>query len=280
MFALRRGHYARWPHGGGGGRPPAPERIGGTARRLFTRRLDDYELKPLAGTEGESNYTMSPDGTSIAFIATQSEQSSQRQLARVALDGSAPPIKLADWDESWEPTMVWLEDGDLLIVSDGGAKFFRLPSGGGPRKPPMALDTGGVEGTARLRINLPGDRGVFFSMESWGPRGYQLDQWILDPKSGKATRLFESAGEAAYAPSGQVVFTRGESVMTAPFDLAKAAVTGPMTSLFGGVRTRNSWAHGVISCLNTGTLVMRPAGAWVPSARRDCRGWQGDPVWR
>ena len=228
--------------------------------RLYVRRLDDYELKPLAGTEGAVNWTVSPDGKSVALVATISEQNSQRQLLRMPLDGSAPPVKLADFEDRWENNFAWLEDGDLLIVSDAGTKFFRLPTGGGPVKPAMTIDTGGVAGTPQLAERLPGDRGVFFSMESWGARGYQLDEWLLDPKTGKATRLFESAGSALYAPSGHVVFTRGETVMAAPFDLGKVAVTGPVTALFGGVRTFQSWSHGLISLSRDGVFEYAPGG--------------------
>ena len=47
-----------------------------------------------------------------------SEQSSQSQLEKVPVDGSAPPVKLADWDNDWDHRYVWLEDDDLLIVSN------------------------------------------------------------------------------------------------------------------------------------------------------------------
>jgi len=83
--------------------------------------------------------------------------------------------------------------------------LFRRRGGGGPRKPSRSLDTGGWVGSPWFVSELPGGRGVFFGMESWGARGYQLDAWLLDPKTGKATRLFENAGAASYLPTGQVV---------------------------------------------------------------------------
>jgi hypothetical protein len=139
-------------------------------------------------------------------------------------------------------------------------KFFRLPTGGGPARPPIAFDTGAVRGAAVFGNGLPGDRGVFFSMESWGARGYQLDEWLLDPKTGKAQRLFESAGSAAYSPTGHIVFSQGAVLMAAPFDLGRLAVTGEKTTLPGSVRTNNSWDNGDFSISRNGTLVSIPGG--------------------
>jgi Tol biopolymer transport system component len=203
---------------------------------------------------------MSPDGRWLAFVATLSEESSQRRIAKVPVDGSSPPVALADWDDDWDASIAWLGDGDLLITSNNGTKFFRLPSGGGPPKPAMKFDTGLVSGSPSLGRRLPDDRGVFFSMESWGPRGYQLDEWLLDPKTGKARRLFESAGNADYSPTGHIVFTRGEALMAAPFDLGRLAVTGEVVALPGGMRTPNSWANGNFEISSDGTLIYPPGG--------------------
>jgi len=153
--------------------------------RIYTRRLDDYELKPIPGTEGVQDFALSPDGKWVAFVATVSEQSTQRRIAKVPVDGSAPPVALADWDDDWSTGIVWLEDGDLLLLASRGTKFFRMPTNGGAPKPPMAIDTGSISGTAIFGNGLPGDRGVFFRMASWGSRGYQQDEWLLDPKTGR-----------------------------------------------------------------------------------------------
>jgi serine/threonine-protein kinase len=228
--------------------------------RIYTRRLDEYEFKSIPGTEGVQGAALSPDGRWVAFVATVSEQSSQQRIAKVPVDGSSPPVVLSDWDNDWGTNVVWLEDGDLLASSNRGTKFFRLPTNGGAAKPPMALDTGSMSGNRVFGQGLPGDRGVFFMMGSWGSRGFQLDQWLLDPKSGKARRLFEDAGNATYVSTGHIVFSRGAVLMAAPFDLQKLAVTGEVTALPGSVRTVNSWAHGNFTLSHDGTLVFAPGG--------------------
>ena len=124
-----------------------------------------------------------------------------------------------------------------MIASESGTKFFRLPSGGGPPKPAVKVDTGSAAAVKYFGNLLPNDRGVFFSAESYGPQGNQEDQWLLDPKTGKAKRLLENAGYAAYSTTGHIVFTRGDTLMAAPFDLDKLAVSGEVTSLTAGLRT-------------------------------------------
>jgi Tol biopolymer transport system component len=242
------------------GFPRNPDGSEAPRPRLYTRRLDEYDLRPLPGTDGVEFLTWSPDGQSIALVATISDQSSHRRLSRVRLDGNAPPVVLTDWDDGWTNSITWLEDGDLLILSNNGAKFFRLPSGGGAPKPVMPLDTGSVVGNPGLGLPLPGDRGVFVSMESWGSRGYQLDLWLLDPKTGKAHRIFDRAGNAVYAPTDHILFTRGETLMAASFDLDKVSVTGDVVPLLAGIRTPNSWAHGSFGVSRDGDLVYPPGG--------------------
>jgi Tol biopolymer transport system component len=228
--------------------------------RIYTRRLDEYEFKPIPGTEGVEGAAQSPDGRWLVFVATVSEQSTQKRIAKVPVDGSTPPVTLSDWDDDWGTSVAWLEDGDLLVSSNYGTKFFRLPTNGGAAKPPMAIDTGSMSGVRAFGQGLPGDRGVFVTMESWGSRGYQLDQWLLDPITGKARRLFENAGNAVYVPTGHIVFSRGAVLMAAPFDLQKLTVTGEVTALPGSVRTAVSWAHGAFTLSNDGTLVTAPGG--------------------
>ena len=242
------------------GYPKKPDGSESPRAMLYARRLDAFELKPIPGTEGVRSYTMSPDGRWVAFVATLSEESSQRRIAKVPLDGSSPPVALADWDEDWSTPVAWLADGDLLVFANSGTTFFRLPSRGGPAKPALKLDTGPVTGFPIFGTILPDDRGVFFNLETWGSRGYQQDEWLLDPRTGKARRLFENAGNAAYSPTGHVVFTRGEALMAAPFALGRRVVTGDVVALSGDVRTPNSWGNGEFEISNDGSLVYPPGG--------------------
>jgi hypothetical protein len=91
-------------------------------------RLDEDDFKPIPGTERAGSYVRDPSGDWLAFVASASEQaSSQRHLSKVRVDGSSLPIKIVDWDASWE-SLFWLNDGDLLITVNNHTQFLRLPN--------------------------------------------------------------------------------------------------------------------------------------------------------
>jgi Tol biopolymer transport system component len=241
-------------------RQVAPDGTVPATGRLYRRRIDDYAFTAIAGTDRVTATALSPDGRSVAFVATLSDQSSQRRISKVPLDGSSPPVVLADWDEAWG-SYSWPEDGNLFVVSlaTDGTALIRLPANGSGPAPPMKIATAGIAGFPTLGRRLPGRRGVFFTMEAWAERGYQLDQWLLDLDTAKATRLLTSAGNATFIPTGHIVFTRNDTLMAAPFD-ARTMNVGAITALGGGVRTSASWAHGDFRLSENGTLLYAPGG--------------------
>jgi serine/threonine-protein kinase len=228
--------------------------------RLYTRTLDDYDLKPIPGAEGATFFNFSPDGRWVAFVHAVSEESSKLRLSKAPVDGSLPPVVLSEWDDAWRMGFVWLEDGDLLIITDASTSFFRLPTGGGAAKPAKKLDTGGVSPSFDFASALPGGRGVLLNAHAWGPRGFQGDLWLLDPKTGKARRLLENAGNGVYSRTGHLLFTRGEALMAAPFDLRRRAVTDNVIALMSGLRTPNSWDHAYLDVSRDGSLFYAPGG--------------------
>ena len=88
--------------------------------------------------------------------------------------------------------MIWLTDGDVLVMTAGATKFLRIPATGGAQKPPVAFDLGGAAGYPKFVSEMPGGAGVLTMIESWGARGYQEDIWLLDAATGKASKLIEN----------------------------------------------------------------------------------------
>ena len=180
------------------GYPKRPDGTEGSRAQMSLRPFGKYDLEPIAGTDGVTDYAVSADGEWLAIVAWVSDQSSQQQLLKVRVDGSAPPVTLVDWDADWRD-FTWLANGDLVIMSNGGTTFFLLPTDGRPPQAPVKLDTGSLGGFPSLKSALPDDRGVLFMMEAYGTRGYQQDAWVFDPATGKAARLMENAGNPASA---------------------------------------------------------------------------------
>ncbi len=150
-----------------------------------------------------------------------SAQSADSRLVRLSIDGSSPPIPIAEWDPAWRDG-IWLSDGDLLIQTAGTTKFLRIPSTGGAPQPPVAFDFGGLAGYPRFFSEVAGG-GVLMQVERWGPQGYQQDIWLLDPGTGKARRLIDNGGSPRYVASiGCILFSRGPAVMAVRFAPARA----------------------------------------------------------
>jgi Tol biopolymer transport system component len=93
----------------------------------------------------------------------------------------------------------------------------------------------------------------------WGPRGYQKDLWLLDPKTGKARPLFENAG---YVTSRRPVTwsSLAANRWAAPFDLEKLAVTGEIMPLMDGIRTSTDGDNGYFQLSSDGRLLYAPGG--------------------
>ena len=95
-------------------RPKVSVGSGAPQQQFHVRRLDDYEFKPLEGTEGALFGLPTRDSRGLRFLAPVSAGSPQLQLAFVPLDGSAPATTIAEWEDGWR-TWIELPNGDLLI---------------------------------------------------------------------------------------------------------------------------------------------------------------------
>jgi serine/threonine-protein kinase len=205
-----------------------PKRSDGTEdphARLYVRQLAGFDFAPIPGTEGVKVFALSPDGKSVAVVRPVSDQSSDSVLVTLPIDGSSPAFKVADWGRDWsdQEDLQWLRNGDILIQTSQRTKFLRLPSGGGPAKPPVAFDIGQAPGYPTFSEELPDGRGVLIRMEGWGAQGYQQDICVLDANTGKITRLIENAAQPHFdASTGTLFFSRGSTLMAVPFDSVDA----------------------------------------------------------
>src|SRR3970282_180074 len=89
--------------------------------RIFLRKLDELEARPLPGTDGEPiALAFSPDGKWIAFY-------NEGQIQKVAINGGAP-VKVCDTGSFWGP--VWGRDDVLRYGSDSRGPYAVAASGG------------------------------------------------------------------------------------------------------------------------------------------------------
>ncbi len=178
--------------------------------RLWLRPLDSLTAQPLAGTENALLPFWSPDGKWIGFF-------SSNKLKKVGLSGS-PPTALADAPNPRGGT--WSPDGVIVFAPTPFSLAAVSQSGGAVRilSPPDAK-TG-----RRFPRFLPDARHFLYLVDATGGE-YIIAIGSLD--SSKNDRILPGAVDsfAEYA-QGQLLFTRGNTLLARPFDSKKLAFTG------------------------------------------------------
>ena len=170
---------------------------GGTSR-LYVRPMDQLQATALQGTEGAQKPFFSPDGEWVGFFVPG-------ELKKVSLSGGAP---LALCEVRGRPTASW---GTSSIVFSSRNGLFRVSSGGGTPEP---IATDDSDGWVLFPEILPNGRAVLYT--TWPNSNIAVAS--LDT----GERQILTAGTAArYLPTGHIVFTRGSSILAAPFDLER-----------------------------------------------------------
>ena len=235
-----------------GGEEPRP--------RLYVRRMDEAAFRTLDGTQGATAIAFSEDGKWLLFLAPISDRTTQRQLSKVPLDGSAPPVSVAKVDDAWGGRPMWLSSGDILLATFAGTQYVRIPANGGPPSKPLPLSAPGFNGQMAFRKLLPGDRGVLLTTTSYEEGVYHQGIAALDLKSGAVKMLLPDGGSPEYTSTGHLLFTRRDALFAVPFDLGRLELRGSPVALQGGLRVERTWANAEYKTASDGTLLYVSGG--------------------
>jgi serine/threonine-protein kinase len=209
-------------------------------RLLFVRDIDAIEGRAVPGTENATDPFFSPDGAWIGFERGTA-------LVKVAVNGG-PPVEIVDTGAAILGS-AWGVDDTVIFAKDDG--LYRVSAGGGG-----SVERLTPEGQGYIApYVLPGGKAVVFHMRK-GADWASDRLGVLSLETGEQ-RILIGGGGPLYASSGHLVFTRGTTLMAAPFDLARLEVTGNPVALMEDVR-RNSSAVAEYWLSENGTLVYRP----------------------
>jgi Tol biopolymer transport system component/predicted Ser/Thr protein kinase len=245
----------------------------------------------LAGLNSGPAVALSPDGTHLAYVATQG---GTQQLYLRAMDSlEAKPIQDTEGatEPFFSPDGQWLgffAGGKLKKVSVSGGAAINLGDAAFPRGAswgsqgmiafaPSAIsallqvsDAGGTpqpltrfgkgESGHRWPEFLPGGRALLFAA------GTNADNWsnakvaIQSIGTGERRDLIQGVTHPRYAASRHLVYAQKGTLMAVPFDPQRLAVTGAAVPVVEGVRqsTVSGAAHYNFSA--TGSLVYVPGG--------------------
>ena len=249
-----------------------------------------------------SPFAISPDGSQVAFAASDSGRPSQLfllpldrrtaipipdtenavqpffspdgqwigffalgRLRKVSLRGG-PAVDLADAPVPHGAN--WAADGSIIYAPNFSSGLMQVPAGGGT---PQSLTTPNdkeSEVSHRWPQVLPGGKAVLFTIQLTTQTTYDDSRIaILSLKTRKWHTLLEGGSYARYVSSGHVVFARKGSLIAVPFDLRRLEVAGQPVPIVDGLVTTAVTSGGAeYDITPTGLLAYVPGTARAPEA--------------
>jgi eukaryotic-like serine/threonine-protein kinase len=206
---------------------------------LCVRSLDDFEFKPIRGTENSFDPFFSPDGQWLAFFTAAAPD--KRLLWKVRMDHSFRKVLIAECQFSWGGG-TWSDDG-LIFFAGGHDDLFQVSPNGGT---PEILNVADPNLLCYYPSALPDGKTI---MHSWGGTIS-----LLSRVTGKSSMLVRNTQGGYYSSSGHLLFMRNRQLFAIPFDVNTLKKTGPellvITDVFGHGLQDTSY----FSIARTGTL--------------------------
>ncbi|HEX6941882.1 MAG TPA: protein kinase [Gemmatimonadaceae bacterium] len=188
---------------------------------VYRRRLADFAVTEVPGTESVNMPLYGPDGTlAVEQIG--------RALTIPAQDGR-PERKLAD--EAGQAT--WGDGG--LVVFRRGSSLWRTDSRGTKPVPLTTADSAVGGGHAWPHV-LPGGKAVLFNIFREAQNRSDFDVAVVRVADGTIKKLEITGLSPRYVSSGHIIVARSDGTLhAAPFDLASLELRGPAVHVASGV---------------------------------------------
>jgi serine/threonine-protein kinase len=226
----------------------------GATRQLYKRSLDQPEAAPIPGTDGAGRPFFSPDGQWIGFFAGDA-------IRKVALSGG-PPVDICGNVGQYQFGATWGAGNSIVfadralkqVAADGGTPHVILPAEPANKRyftTPSFLPDGKTLLATRFQTD------------------WQKAEIVVIPEGGAPRVLIQGGTNPLYAASGHLIFLRGATLLAAPFDLRKLAVTGSPAPLLSDVMvsldTSNMQSEsgaGQFAVSRNGTLIYATGGLY------------------
>jgi len=210
---------------------------------VSVRALADTVVRLVAGTEGASVATFSPDGASIAFVTESGE------LRRVPSAGG-PSTRLAELTSTVTPA--WGDDG-FIYYAQVEAGIFRVPAAGGTPTRVSTVDRSRNEFAHWFPQALPGGTHVLFHSYAAPQDSSRVE--VVEIATGERTVLVRNAFNARVTASGHLLFMREGTLLAAPFDARRNRITREPIAVLADVAWNISDGTAGYDVSRSGTLV-------------------------
>src|SRR6059036_2402383 len=191
-----------------------------TGNQLFSRRLDQLDPVPLAGTQNARNPFFSPDGRWVAYF-------SGSKLYKLPL-GGGPAAVVADvpgvaFGATWGTT-------DTIVFRQEKALMKVAAAGGAPQ---LLLQSDTSRGESYMFPHyLPDAKALLLQIRTKG-----VDRLgVLTLATRKLTRFDQPGSNQRYVSAGYVVVaTRSGTLLAVPFDPSRLEITGSAVPVADGL---------------------------------------------
>ncbi|HUQ48078.1 MAG TPA: protein kinase [Gemmatimonadaceae bacterium] len=232
-----------------------------TGRMLWVRDMNEYEGKPLAGTEGAQAPFFSPNGELIGFFADGSTES--KLLVTPATGGMVRTV-VSDSVTSFGGS--WGRDGNIYFTFGAGG-IRRVPQEGGSAVSLSRPDTAKGELEHDFVQVLPAAKGAI--MQVWRGSAEENDIAALSFATGKSNVVAKGTFARFLAPDKLLYGTADGRVFAVSFDEKTLTTRGEPVQVLDQVRTEGIDGTLQFDVSDTGTLVYVPGGlgardvAWI-----------------
>jgi eukaryotic-like serine/threonine-protein kinase len=219
----------------------------GMPRRIFVRSLDQPAETAIAGTEGATNLTFSPDSNWLAFQQGQ-------QIKKVALSGGAPVVVVENLNLAQDVNFggagfTWGTNGTIVFPNTLGVGLSMVRDVGGKPEEFTTLDEAAHEASHRLPHFLPDGSAVLFTVVRFSavaPDWSRAQVWVKSVKTGGRKLLVEDAVDARYAGENTLIFARRGKLFAIPFDVSTLSIRGKEVQVVDGV-TQSEYGQAAVT---------------------------------
>ena len=254
----------------------------------FTVASPEKQNLPLNAL-GPSFFSVSPDGSKVAFVAVDAGGHSQLWL-RDFDSPSAQPLPGTDdaWAPFWSPDSrfiaftagsslkkapatggptetitaspadfggTWNRDGVILFSTGPGSLILRVPSAGGSTTPVTSVDASQQAIAHAWPYFLPDGKHFLYTIATANPENSGIYVGSLDSKDTKL--ILKVPSSALYAPQGYLLFNRAGTLSAQPFDADRLELKGDAIPMAEGVQFNSATGKAAVSVSASGVLAYR-----------------------
>jgi eukaryotic-like serine/threonine-protein kinase len=192
--------------------------------RLWLRRLDKLEARPIQGTEGAADPFWSTDSQWIGYFAAG-------KLRKVALAGGESSVICTLPEPLTRGVGASWSSGDSILLAMGSGAIYQVPARGGDARVLVSADDKLGDDHFHEPSWLPGQSAFLFTVHRKSSEG-GVDTLALSA-GGKRKVLLQLKGQEiwrpAYSSTGHILYRRqpdNSGIWALPFSLSRLEVSG------------------------------------------------------